>query len=226
MLKLRTDVAYVSPTGRMTQAGVEAIQGQFDEKASATDLTTLGGRVTTLESYARRVPLATKTASASATLDFTEFNNATYRGYLFALENVKPATDLVTLLLRTSTNAGSSYDAGATDYSYANTLLASSSTLTQSVATGATAINLTFPNDVGNAAGEDGVTGDLWLYHAANGSVKTREAFQGMYDNGSGVLVSIDGKGRRNTTQDTDAVRFLFSSGNIASGTIRMYGLT
>lgn len=171
-----------------------------------------------------RVLLATKTASASATLDFTEFNNAVYSRYLFILENVKPATDLVTLLLRTSTNAGSSYDAGATDYSYANTLLASNSTLTQSVATGATAINLTFPNDAGNAAGEDGVTGDLWLYHAANGSVKTREAFQGMYDNGSGVLVSIDGKGRRNTTQDTDAVRFLFSSGNIASGTIRMFG--
>lgn len=36
MLKLRTDVAYVASTGKLTQAGVEAIQGQFDANANGT----------------------------------------------------------------------------------------------------------------------------------------------------------------------------------------------
>ena len=35
MLKLRTDTVYVASTGKLTQAGVEAIQGQIDTNASA-----------------------------------------------------------------------------------------------------------------------------------------------------------------------------------------------
>ena len=46
MLPLRTDIAYVAPTGKLTQAGVEAIQGQIDANASRitaaeTDITAL-----------------------------------------------------------------------------------------------------------------------------------------------------------------------------------------
>lgn len=49
MLKLRTDVAYTASNGKLTQAGVEAIQGQIDAKASAGDLTALDVRVTAVE---------------------------------------------------------------------------------------------------------------------------------------------------------------------------------
>lgn len=49
MLKLRTDVAYTAANGKLTQAGVEAIQGQIDAKASAGDLAALDGRVTVVE---------------------------------------------------------------------------------------------------------------------------------------------------------------------------------
>ena len=47
MLKLRTDTTYVGPTGKLTQAGLEAIQGQFDAQAASS--AGLDGRVTTLE---------------------------------------------------------------------------------------------------------------------------------------------------------------------------------
>lgn len=47
MLKLRTDTRYVSAEGKMTQAGVEAIQGQIDDNSAST--TALTTRVATLE---------------------------------------------------------------------------------------------------------------------------------------------------------------------------------
>ena len=47
MLPLRTDIRYVAADGKMTQAGVEAIQGQLDEGSTAT--TALTTRVATIE---------------------------------------------------------------------------------------------------------------------------------------------------------------------------------
>lgn len=171
-----------------------------------------------------RVLLASKDASASATLDFTEFNNAIYRFYEFDLERVKPATDGVDLAVRFSTNAGVGYDAGASDYVWQ---------MVRTVGGGSTGggtvgtfLALTFSNNVGNAAAEDGVSGSVRLYNAGTAGAYTRLMVQTSYDDTGTGLVSISGSGRRTLTQDTDALRFLFTTGNIASGTIRMYGVT
>lgn len=175
-----------------------------------------------------RVLLATKTASASATLDFTEFNNSVYRVYEFELENVKPATDAVQLLMRFSTNAGSSYDAGASDYQFSTIGRDASGGNTNGNATGATSIQLTASGAaalIGNAAAEMGVSGRLDLFNAGSASVYTRVVGKLDYDNSSGNEFLVIVGGRRTTAQDTDAVRFLFSSGNITSGTIRMFGV-
>ena len=69
MLKLRTDVAYVAPTGKLTQAGVEAIQGQIDETNSG-----LGARLAAVETElaGSLVNLQTSVAASSQTaIDFT-----------------------------------------------------------------------------------------------------------------------------------------------------------
>lgn len=170
------------------------------------------------------VLLATKTASASATLDFTEFNNSVYRYYIFILENVKPATDAVTLQMRFSTNAGSSYDSGATDYASAAFVSNRAGTATGG-SDGASFLQITDTNDMGNAATEFGYTGTVEIFHAASATTQTRVVARGGYDNATGQPINAIANGRRLTAQDTDAVRFLFSSGNIASGSIRMFGV-
>lgn len=170
-----------------------------------------------------RVPLARKTASASATLDFTEFNNAIYRFYEFDLERVKPANDGVDLAARFSTNAGVSYDAGATDYVW-QLLRAAGGAATGGGAAG-TFLALTFSNNVGNAAAEDGVSGSVRLYNAGTAGAYTRMVVDTSYDDTGTGVVSVTGSGRRALTQDTDAIRFLFTAGNIASGTVSMYGI-
>ena len=171
-----------------------------------------------------RVLLATKTASASATLDFTEFNNATYRRYEFELENVKPATDGVDLYLRTSTNAGSAYDAGATNYAWGLDGTSAGSG-TSGASTGDVAIIMTTVVKIGNAAAEYGVSGIVEITGAPSASVFTEMRGHWTYWNTAGAMVQVSGGGARLSAADVDAVRFLFSAGNITSGTIRMYGV-
>jgi hypothetical protein len=63
------------------------------------------------------VLLDTQTASASASLDFTTDIDATYDAYFLQVGDIVPATDGADLLVRFSTDGGSSYF--ATNYNYA-----------------------------------------------------------------------------------------------------------
>jgi len=74
MLKLRTDTRYVSAEGKLTQAGVEAIQGQIDAQASASGLAALDVRVTAVETELAGSLINWQTAIAAAgqtAFDFT-----------------------------------------------------------------------------------------------------------------------------------------------------------
>lgn len=170
-----------------------------------------------------RVLLATKTASASATLDFTEFDNATYRNYVFELSNVKPATDGADFRIRFSTNGGASYDAGASDYNWSGSGYATSAG-TVGGSAGDTAIQANGGSLPGSAAGERGFTGEITLYGAPDTN-RARVVGLVSYDNQAGNAVVFQFAGFRQAGQDTTGVRFLFSSGNITSGTIRMFGI-
>lgn len=178
---------------------------------------------------ASRTLLATKTASASSSLDFTEFNNATYLRYEFELYNVIPGTDSTSLYVRTSTNGGSSYEAGGSSYYWgvSGTTNASATTDGQSAASAIILNHRT--QSIGNAATEFGVSGMIDVMGAPSSSVYTELLWRVNYwrDIGAGTTghSQLQGGGARLATTDVDAIRFLFSSGTIASGTIRMYGI-
>ena len=175
-----------------------------------------------------RVLLATKTAAVSATLDFTEFNNAIYKWYEFEFENLLPATDTADLRMRFSTNAGAAYTSSAGAYSYGNTEMEDAAGGTANInSTGATSIILLtgYGAGLGNAAGELGVRGTLKLYGAGKAASKTTVMGFLSGESSIGRLTSSQVNGRRMVAQDTDAVRFLMSSGNLTSGTVYMYGI-
>jgi hypothetical protein len=171
-----------------------------------------------------RVLLASKTASASATLNFTEFNNAVYRYYEFEFEEVKPATNNDQFQARTSTNGGSSYDSAASDYGVGGVMATGTGTATFGANT-ATAMVLTAGTDVGNGASSFGFTGLGRLYYAGDATKQTRLVVSGSYDNSPGQILSAFSANRRRLAQDTDAIQFFYALGNIASGVIRMYGV-
>jgi hypothetical protein len=124
--------------------------------------------------------------------------------------------------MRFSTNGGSSYDAGASDYNTAGFSAGSGGSSTFGGNYGY--IELTAGSDIGNGASERGCTGLLLMFNPA-AVAQTRISYEGMHDNFAGVTIGTTVKAVRRADQDTDGVRFLFSSGTIASGTVRMYGL-
>ncbi|MEK9748660.1 MAG: hypothetical protein VW333_08085 [Pseudomonadales bacterium] len=168
------------------------------------------------------VLLETQTASASSSLDFTTFDNATYSSYMLVMENLGPATDNVDFYLRTSADGGSTFDSGASDYQLAFNSNDTGSTNNPTGTSGVSFINLTYTG-VGNAAGED-VCGHIMIYRPG-ASEDTRVTFETVVAQLNGNIETQRGGGYRNSTAAVDAVRILASSGNITDGRAKLYGL-
>jgi len=164
-------------------------------------------------------------AAGDATLDFTGFNAAIYDGYLFMLHNLKPATDGVSLRMRMSNDGGTSFVGTAAYDSVGQALTATAGTPTPAyfgnAGAGSTSLVLS-SEDIGNSGTEYGFSGRIDVHKPVAGSAKY--TMNGGYENTSNVTVHATGAGQC-TDGTIDAVRFYFSSDNIASGTITMYGL-
>ena len=165
-------------------------------------------------------------ASSSATLDFTSFISSTFDEYLFEFINVVPATNGVSLYMRMGTGAGPTYDAGAnyasTDYRWVPGGAAQSG-----ASSGGNQIVLTNYNatdTILNTANYGGVNGSCRLMAPGSSIYKHVTAQTSWFNTGSVVEGTVIHGAYLSTTAVT-AVRFLMSSGNIASGTIRVYGI-
>ncbi len=208
---------------RMGATGARVTDIQTTITDSDTKLPTSGAVVDYVAANLAGVAvISTQDLSSAASADFTGFNASLYDAYLFVLQNVVPATDSANLLFRTSTDGGSTYDSGASDYRSASLGLTSLNAAANQNGNGDDAITLAL--SVGSDTGEDGVSGELRMPgpHLAQ---TTRASWDLNLIGPTGVFVTLTGSGIRDSQADVDAVRFLFSSGNIETGTITMYGL-
>ena len=170
------------------------------------------------------VLLEQHTASSSATLDFTTAITSTHDMYEIALLNVLPASDGVDLNMVVSTDGGSTWDTTSGHYSWEAARAGSNAGGAYSGTTSASAIIMQANTieHVRNTGG--GFSGQFRLYDPMNSSLyKFIEGTGVLYYNPGWIVVSVGGQYLQTTA--VNAIRFLFSSGNIASGTIRMYGL-
>ena len=164
-----------------------------------------------------------QTASASATIDFSTSIDNTYALYKVVLNDIVPATDGAELYMRTSTDGGSTFDSGAGAYDYTYSVTASHTT---GVATfeSASATFIQMADDLGSAAGE-AYNGEVKIFNPS-GTRNTFVTFQGIWrQSGADGLKANSGGAERTSAADVDGFRFLMSSGNIASGELRLYGL-
>jgi len=151
--------------------------------------------------------IATLTASNSTTLTFTGFNGSTYGSYLFKF-NIVCVNNFVNLVARVSTDGGSSYLSGSSDY-YSG---------------GNTKDHMEF------SGGSINKIGDLTC--ASPESTITQCAFSS-YISGGGAVPDPLANGLRNSyflnTTAINAIQFYLqqgpsSGGNFSVGTIRVYG--
>lgn len=151
----------------------------------------------------------TLTASASATLDFT--NLPTYAIYAFVINNLKPATNATQLLLRASSNNGSTF--AATGYTAGiNYTSYNSATVTNVNATTSGPLTSNASNGVGISGIIYFTTGNGFFWGTTS-YLSTDSAVNAFGTTGGGVGIV------------PNAFRFLMSSGNLTSGTITIYGL-
>jgi len=157
--------------------------------------------------------------SNATTVDFTAFDSSKYDSYEFRLIDFLPATDGAQARALTSSDTSNpSYDTGSEDYVRSLT----GKLINDNYAYG----ELSATNAIGNAANE----GFLAIVRVLNPHTSTFtkvSTADGVKVDASSNVASISSQGgfvRRENAQ-VNAIRFFYSSGNVASGEIVMYGV-
>lgn len=165
--------------------------------------------------------LASGSLASTATLDIVMTAFTAFPNKLLVLRGFVPVNDLTGFYLRFSSNGGSSYDAGS-NYRYASRGLGSNGGSADLASASATQIELSGVLGVGNAATE-GIHAQIMLYDSTNNALHPRVNWQATTTEGTQVI-TVQGAGIQTTANDVDALRVLFGSGNIASGSWELYG--
>tara|TARA_R110000824_G_scaffold148888_2_gene318840 strand:+ start:128 stop:1024 length:897 start_codon:yes stop_codon:yes gene_type:complete len=152
-----------------------------------------------------------------ANISFTGFDATKYDNYQFWFQNIIPATDEAKLYARTSSDGGSSYDSGASDYRNYND----------------NRDHMMITNSgVGAGTNEVGISGNLNIFNPHLTTYTWLSPIGLSYADAYGAVFCLAiiggdpyGGLQRLSNDDVDGVRFYFSSGNITSGEIVMYGI-
>lgn len=167
-------------------------------------------------------------ASNSATLDFASFISSLYDEYLIKFRRIRPDTSDAGLLMRMGTGAGPTYDTGA-NYSWASHLFRAGGEVITGAESGATSIPLTYHAGGGtiglSASSSWGLSGWLNLADPQGSGFKQVNGHISYLD-AEPFRLSITKIGAYESATAVTALRFFMSSGNIAAGTISIYGFT
>ncbi len=222
-----TSSGYTQNTAKMlgrstaSSGAIEEITVGSGLSLSAGSLTATGGSAGAL------VFLEAHTGNnTGTTLDFTTFISSTYDDYMIDFVNVIPATNNSNFLMRMGTGGGPTYDSG-TNYGWMeSTFRTGGANSNQGSTSGATSMQF-----AGDGAGVSsntlyGVSGTMRLMSPQSTSLYKQLFGQTFwfYDGGADQVNSTVMGIYRSTTAVT-AVRFMFAAGNVAAGTIRIYGV-
>ena len=163
--------------------------------------------------------------TAVTNIDLTGFASGTYDNYKIIISNGQPANDVVILEMETSTDGGSTFDTGASDYSWARHLADEQGTGPfDNGDADDTEIQLTGTGTVGNAANEN-FSGEIIIYRPEDTEF-TAITWNQVHRSDTGLLTAGSGAGERQSAADVDAVRFHWSAGDwVAQGSIQFLGI-
>ena len=175
------------------------------------------------------VLLSTQTASSSSTIDFTSDIDSTYKEYVFKFVSIHPATDNVNFMVNFR-DGGSSYDATKTSTSFAayhneagdTTGVNYEASFDLAQSTGNQPLNA--GGGVGGDA-DQSISGTLHLFDPSSTTFVKHYISNINFSNNSNYTIQSFIAGYCNVTAAIDGVQFSMSSGNIDSGTIKIYGV-
>ena len=173
--------------------------------------------------------LSTQTASSSATISFTSNIDNTYKEYIFKFISIHPENNNSQFTFNASVDSGSNYNVTKTssyfrsfnDEGVGDGVLRYETTSDLAQGTGFQDISI-------NVGGDDDecVSGTLHLFEPSSTTfIKHFIARSAPYEY-SNRAFDCFAAGYGNTTSAVDAVQFKFSQNNMATGTIKMYGVS
>lgn len=163
--------------------------------------------------------LSSQTASSSANLAFTSIINSHFTNYLAIFKSMLPATTNTTFRMEVSSDNGSTWK--STNYRYCVYNIVDTPTGT---ASGSEPASNSFVATSVSATTTRGFNGYVNFWNM-NSGVEFCGNGQIVQYNQSAVFDYAMIQVGNTTTQPITAVRFSFSAGNIASGTINFYGV-
>ena len=177
--------------------------------------------------------IKTLTASSSANLSFVHGTSSvvldsTYKEYVFKFIDIHPATNSAGFRFNLSVDTGGNYNVTKTTTVIQSYQDESGSTTALQYDTGMDLAQSTNPQFIAENIGngnDESVSGFLHLFNPADTNfvkhflISSASYFQGDYTNNYYV------GGYGNTTSAVDGVQFSMNSGNIDSGTIKLYGI-
>ena len=172
--------------------------------------------------------ISTQTASSSSTIDFTSGIDSTYKEYIFKFINIHPATDNAQFSFQGNVAGGSGYNETITSTQFeayhtedgSATSLAYKTARDQAQGTGFQTLSLpTHEND-------NGASGYLHLFNPSSTTFVKHFIAKVQTVNSDTYCTCNFTAGYFNTTSAIDEIQFKMASGNIDSGTIKLYGIS
>ena len=180
-----------------------------------------GGAMTLLE---------TQTASSSSTISFTSGIDSTYDEYVFKFIGIHPSTDGVDFTFQGSTNTGSSYGV-TTTHTYFNAYHNEGDTGASmgyepvaDIASGTGEIELIREEKL-SADNDHCGCGFLHLFSPSSTTFVKHYIARTQANHSADYTMDSYIAGYFNSTSAIDAIRFSVNSGNMATGTIKLYGI-
>jgi len=172
--------------------------------------------------------ISEQTASGSASISFTSGIDSTYPIYKFELINIHLSQDANNTHMSASTNGGSSYGITATTTQFQSLHWENDSSTALQYSTAGDLAQSTDPVDIGRSLGsgndECGVA-TIYIFSPSSPTfVKHFMSINNEYHSSDLTLQNFTA-GYFNTQSPINAIQFSMSSGNIDSGTIKLYGI-
>lgn len=171
--------------------------------------------------YGRLVLIETKTASNSATIDFTTDIDATYSEYVLAVKNAVPSSDGSANYLRIE--SGGAWQ--TTSYAYVTEYMYADGVTTNGLESSSSAAQILIESSTGSDIGEGG-SYTIHISDPSNTALKKHIYGKGALINSAGNLIKREFAGAwMGGNGAVTGIRFYFSVGNVESGIFSLYGI-
>ena len=172
--------------------------------------------------------ISTQTASSSASIDFTSGIDSTYKEYQFHFIDIHPSGDGTKFQFQTDTGTNTNYNQTITSTHFRARHDEADTTATlQYLTSGDQAQGTSFQRitSCGND-NDQNINGTFHLFDTSNTTFVKHFLITTSSDDYRSEANQRFTAGYFNTTTALTRVRFKFASGNIESGTIKLYGVT